>query len=104
MAVQVQLGITLRNHAEVLREVSRAADARPYSIEALELYRKLARHSPEALESELRLAVYVHGRVLVDLDRAAAIQLLNEGLQMARHADDQEMGAHFVVALEEASS
>lgn len=68
----------------------------------LELYREVARRSPESIGDDLGMVLYAHGQVLVDLDRAAAVRFLREGLELAREADDQEMAAMFVVALDEA--
>lgn len=72
IAVRVQLATTLRNLAEVLREAGRAAEARPYSAEAVELCRTLAAEAPGVLEGELRLALLVHGGVLAEIGGAPA--------------------------------
>ncbi|HUQ58067.1 tetratricopeptide repeat protein, partial [Lentzea sp.] len=70
IAVRVQLGTTLRNFAEVLREAGRAAEASPYSAEAVELWQALAAEAPGVLEDELRLALLVHDGVVAELSGA----------------------------------
>lgn len=100
-AVQAELGTALRNHAEVLREVDRAAEARPYSEEALELWRAMADRAPGAPTGELHLAMLVHGSVIAVLGSTEALPLLREGLAAAREAADDEMAALFRVMIGE---
>ncbi|MFD5160931.1 hypothetical protein ACFWMJ_23115 [Streptomyces hawaiiensis] len=99
--VEGALADACRNHAAVLLELGRAADAEPFAARALALCREIADDSGAFAYEEV-LSLLVHGMVLASLRPRESVRPLLEGLGRAQEADDQETGARLAAALVDA--
>ncbi|MFJ5974468.1 trypsin-like peptidase domain-containing protein [Streptomyces sp. NPDC093060] len=99
---QGALADALRNHAEILLEQGRAADAEPFAARALALCREMAVDDDGAFAYETVLNLLVQGMVLATLRPRESVRPLLEGLGRAQEADDQETGAQLAAVLVDA--
>ncbi|MFM9539886.1 trypsin-like peptidase domain-containing protein [Streptomyces turgidiscabies] len=99
---QGALADALRNHAAVLLEQDRAADAEPFAVRAVTLSREIAAGDDGAFAYEEVLCLLVLGMVLAVLRPRESVRPLLEGLGRAQEADDQETGAQLAAVLVDA--
>ncbi|MER6159646.1 tetratricopeptide repeat-containing serine protease family protein [Streptomyces sp. NPDC001868] len=90
-----------RNHAAVLLEQGRAAEAEPFAARSLALCGELATDDGAFAYEEV-LALLVHGMVLATLRPRESVRPLLEGLARAQEAEDQETGLRLAAALVDA--
>ncbi|MBZ3906478.1 trypsin-like peptidase domain-containing protein [Streptomyces griseiscabiei] len=91
-----------RNHAAVLLEQGRAAEAEPFAARSLALRRELATDDAGAFAYEEVEALLLHGMVLAALRPRESVRPLLEGLGRAQEAEDRETGLRLAAALVDA--